>query len=186
MYDTRMIGESPDFDANIAVRVTTAEEIPALEDILRAMGAHKEESYFERCLDGQALGSRTVFVGLWAGRVAGFGMLNWRPRYAPFRRLDIPEIQDLNTHPAFRRRGVATAIVAHCEAQARARGAERMGIGVGLYARYGAAQRLYVRLGYVPDGAGIVYDREPVRPGEIRPVDDDLNLMMVKDLSDGP
>ena len=148
-----MIGESADFGENIAVRVAAQDDIPALEDILRAMGSHKEDGYFERCLAEQEEGKRLVFTGCVDDTPAGFGMLHWRPRYAPFRRMGIPEIQDLNTHPAFRRRGVATAIVAHCEAQARARGLDRMGIGVGLYAGYGAAQRLYVCLLYTSDAA---------------------------------
>lgn len=170
----------------INLRIGKPEDIPALEAIARAVSSHKEDGYFERCLAEQEDGKRAVLVGLYAGQIAGFGMLNWNPGYVPFRRLKIPEIQDLNTDPAFRRRGVAGAIISACEELAREKRCDQMGIGVGLYAGYGAAQRLYVRRGYVPDGAGVVYDRQPVRPGEIRPVDDDLNLMMIKALSPDP
>lgn len=170
----------------IAIRIAGEEDIPGMESIARAVSSHKEDGYFERALAEQAEGKRVVLVGLIEGRIAGFGMLNWHPGYAPFRHMDIPEIQDLNTDPAFRRRGLAGAIISACEELAREKGCSQMGIGVGLYAGYGAAQRLYVRRGYIPDGAGVVYDRAPVRPGEIRPVDDDLNLMMMKDLSPAP
>jgi hypothetical protein len=57
-----------------------------------------------------------------------------------------------------------------------------MGIGVGMPTSYGPAQRLYVKLGYIPDGNGINYDRQSIAFGEFRPVDDDLCLMMVKAL----
>ena len=57
-----------------------------------------------------------------------------------------------------------------------------MGISVALGASYGPAQRLYATLGYMPDGNGVTYDRMAVGFGEMRPVDDDLCLMMVKDL----
>jgi hypothetical protein len=61
-----------------------------------------------------------------------------------------------------------------------------MGIGVGLHRAFGAAQRLYIRLGYIPDGNGITYDRLQIAPGEFRPVDDDLCLIMVKELKITP
>ena len=57
-----------------------------------------------------------------------------------------------------------------------------MGLAVGLHRSYGAAQRLYARLGYMPDGYGVTYDREAVVPGDFRAVDDELCLMMVKTL----
>ena len=57
-----------------------------------------------------------------------------------------------------------------------------MGIGVGLYTSYGAAQRLYCKMGYVPDGNGVTYDRKLLAAGEFRPLDDQLCLMMIKDL----
>lgn len=178
-----MLNNSAD---SVVVWFARTEDIPALEDIAQAVSSSKEAGYFERCLAEQDQGRRAVLMACVDEVPAGFGMLNWNPGYAPFRRLGIPEIQDLNTHPAFRRRGVASAVIERCEELAGKKGATHMGIGVGLYAGYGAAQRLYVRLGYVPDGAGVVYDRAPVAPGEIRPVDDDLNLMMLKVLSAVP
>ncbi|HEU0299590.1 MAG TPA: hypothetical protein VFR37_09055 [Longimicrobium sp.] len=51
------------------------------------------------------------------------------------------------------------------------------------YADCGAAQRLYVRRGYVPDGRGIHYDGRPVPGGEHVADDDDLVLYLVKDLA---
>lgn len=57
-----------------------------------------------------------------------------------------------------------------------------IGIGVGLYADYGAAQRLYPKLGYRPDGRGITYREHPVAPGSSVPVDDDLVLWMTRRL----
>lgn len=109
-------------------------------------------------------------------------MLNRQPGYPPFRHIGIPEIQDLNVAPAFRRKGYGQALIRHCEWRARQEGNEMIGIGVGLYAGYGQAQRLYIRLGYIPDGAGVMYDSEEVIPGEVRSVDDALCLMMTKAL----
>jgi hypothetical protein len=65
-----------------------------------------------------------------------------------------------------------------------------MGISVGLNQSYGPAQRLYVKKGYIPDGAGMCCDDVPVREGELRttlllrPVSLDslLTIKMIKDL----
>ena len=53
---------------------------------------------------------------------------------------------------------------------------------MGLHSSYGAAQRLYIRMGYVPDGAGVFYDNEPVGFGKMRPLDDNYTLKMTKAL----
>ncbi len=55
-----------------------------------------------------------------------------------------------------------------------------VGIGIGLYAGYGNAQKLYIKRGYVPDGNGITYNYQPVKPGTNALVDDDLILWLTK------
>ncbi|MCB9991029.1 MAG: GNAT family N-acetyltransferase [Rhodospirillales bacterium] len=166
------------------IRQAGQQDIGALYGLIDALGFHKEQGYFERCLAEQDEGRRQVFIVQDEQKQdAGYGMLNWKPQYALYKKLEIPEIQDLNVIPAARRQGLASAVIGHCETIARARGCDHIGISVGLYPGYGPAQRLYVKLGYVPDGNGVTYDREPVSYGELRPVDDELCLMMVKDIS---
>jgi GNAT superfamily N-acetyltransferase len=168
----------------ITIRPAAENDIPALDAFARGMGQTHEAGYFARCLGEQDEGRRQFFLALDAdsGAIAGYVQLNAQPLYAPFRRLGLPEIQDLNVLPDYRRRGIGEKLVDHCEAEARASGKTAVAISVGLYASYGAAQRLYVRKGYVPDGAGIAYDDEPVRLGEMRPIDDNLTLKLTKDL----
>jgi len=48
--------------------------------------------------------------------------------------------------------------------------------------QFGTAQRLYHRMGYMPDGAGVVFDRQNVQSGDIRPIDERLCLMLVKSI----
>jgi GNAT superfamily N-acetyltransferase len=109
-------------------------------------------------------------------------MLNWKPQYSLYKKLSIPEIQDLNVVPELRRKGIASALITRCEELILQKGQQQVGIAVGLTPEYGAAQVLYVKAGYVPDGYGVTYDREGVRHGDIRPLDDDLCLMMVKEI----
>ncbi|NHB84664.1 hypothetical protein G7085_08700 [Tessaracoccus sp. HDW20] len=65
---------------------------------------------------------------------------------------------------------------------AAAERSDTIGLGVGLYADYGPAQRMYVLRGYVPDGRGIVYADEQVAPGGSIPIDDDACLMFTRRL----
>lgn len=58
-----------------------------------------------------------------------------------------------------------------------------VGLGVGLYGDYGAAQRIYVRRGYLPDGRGVMYNNQPVAPGSMMSIDDNATLMFTLDLS---
>ncbi len=70
--------------------------------------------------------------------------------------------------------------------QEAAKQCDTVGIGVGLYAGedggYGAAQRLYVNRGYIPDGKGITYNYKPAKPGVSYTLDDDLILWFIKKL----
>ena len=166
---------------NLELREATEADISALDGIAAAMRATHEAGYFARSLRE----GRTVLLAELAGAAVGYVQVNWKPNYALFRRLNIPEIQDLNVVPAARQQGIGDALVTACENLAREKGHEDMGISVGLYARYGAAQRLYVRRGYIPDGAGVSYDDVPVTAGEMRAVDDLLTLKLVKNLGQG-
>lgn len=146
------------------------------------MGASKKDGYFDAALEHQDKGERLVLIASVDDVDAGYCMLAWKPKYAFFRRLGIPEIQDLNVLPDFRRRGLAGFMMDECENLARAAGKGEMGIGVGMDGSYGAAQILYARRGYVPDGNGVTYNRTPAIHGEFRPIDDDLCLMLMKAL----
>jgi GNAT superfamily N-acetyltransferase len=169
--------------SSIIVQQAQDEQVLRLEKLAAAMQGEKAIDYFPRCLQEQAAGNRVLFLATLDGQDAGYGMLNWQPQYSLYRRLGIPEIQDLNVIPDMRCKGVASAIIAQCEQTARDRGAEHIGISFGLHGGYGAAQRLYIRLGYMPDGNGVTYDRRPVAAGQMWPVDDDLCLMLVKDIT---
>lgn len=134
-------------------------------------------------LQEQALGVRECLVGEAGGRIVAYGTLVWFPRYAPFLRDGVPEIQDIAVAAPARGKGMGTALVAAFEARARAAGRGVMGIGVGLHAGYGAAQRLYVGLGYRPDGLGVTDGYRPVPPGRRVRVGDDLVLWMTRALA---
>jgi len=153
------------------------DDVPRLYALYEKIG-HKETGYFERCFDE----GYDIFIIRDGDADAGFCVLNFTPLYSLYRKMGFPELQDLNVLPEFRRRGLAAALIDHCETAARVRGAGGVGISVGLTRDYGAAQRLYVKKGYIPDGFGATYEREPVAAHAMHRVDDNLCLMLYKTL----
>ncbi len=129
-----------------------------------------------------AEGRRIVLLAFQGQEVVGYGTLVWQPGYLPFKAAGIPEINNLVVAQFARGGGIATAMIDQFERHAAAAGRPAIGLGVGLYADYGAAQRLYVRLGYLPDGRGITYGEKPVIPDQSVRVDDDLVLWLTKPL----
>lgn len=157
----------------IQIKQASTKDIPDLKMIVDEVGAHKIDNYFDI-----ALSQRDIFFC--PGKA--YVMLNWNPIYCLYRRLKIPEIQDLNVIPNQRRKGIATALINYCEELAIKNNKAMMGISVGLYSDYGKAQRLYTKLGYMPDGNGVTYDREIVHPMSMQCLDDNLCLMLIKTL----
>lgn len=118
-------------------------------------------------------------------KFAGYVTLKWQSQYPSFNEQNIHEIMDLNVLPSFRKMGIGSLLLDCAEKEAATK-SEVVGIGVGLYSGadggYGAAQRLYVKRGYIPDGKGVTYNYEPTIPGNSYPLDDDLVLWFTKKL----
>lgn len=168
----------------LTIRSVTNADIPKLDQFYATLGKIDDPGYFQECLIRADNGERDFYLAVQEGDIAGYVMLVWRPLYPMFRRLEIPEIQDLNVGPCYRRQGIGTRLVEACENAVFKKGKKDIGIAVGLPASYGAAQRLYMKRGYVPDGAGAIYDGIPVNFGEMKPMDDLYVLKMVRSLSD--
>lgn len=145
------------------------------------IGWKKAEAQYRRYLKEQAAGRRVCRVGVVDGRIAGYVTLNWQPTYPPFAQAGIPEIQDLNVLPEFQRQGIAMRLLNEVEVLAGER-SSTVGIGVGLHPGYNAAQRLYGKRGYIPDGRGITYHDRFLEEGAEIVLDDELVLHLTKRL----
>jgi GNAT superfamily N-acetyltransferase len=147
----------------------------------RRVGWKKTEAQYQLYLEEQEAGQRVCRVAFVDGQFAGYVTLNWQPAYPPFSEAGIPEIQDLNVLPEFRRQGIAGRLLDEVEELAGERSAT-VGIGVGLHPGYNAAQRLYGKRGYIPDGRGITYHDRFVQEGAQIVLDDELVLHLTKRL----
>lgn len=140
------------------------------------------QKLWQNYLKEQDEGIRTSCLLESGTEICGYGHFLRVGENPTFRSMDIPEVNALWIGDSFRRRGLATQLIAHFEEMARHEGYHTLGLGVGLYKDYGPAQQLYFKLGYSPDGNGITYKGEPVTPGSNYPVDDELILWLTKNL----
>lgn len=161
------------------IRLLTHSEIPAIVHAFADAGWHKPASTFESYLLEQEKNERIVWLAFQQNIFAGYVTLKWCSAYPHFNQKNIPEINDLNVLPQFRRQGIASKLLDIAEEKAK-QTHSTIGLGVGLYADYGSAQRLYIKRRYIPDGKGITYQYELVPPGNLIRVDDDLVLWFVK------
>jgi GNAT superfamily N-acetyltransferase len=166
----------------LTIRQCEIGDISTLNQFVKNVSHPIENKYFETAFAEQNQQKRLMLLAFVDDVVQGYAHLNFNPLYAPFSRLAIPEIQDLYISPDCRCQGLGEQVILACERAAKNQGAEHIGIGVGISGDFGAAQRLYSRLGYQPDGAGVVFDRQKVQSGDIRPIDDRLCMMLVKDI----
>jgi GNAT superfamily N-acetyltransferase len=152
-----------------------------ISQAFRNVGMHKSVHQFEQYLEEQQQSIRQCWVAHVDGRFAGYVTLHWNPLYSGIAGKGVPEIQDLNVLPSYRRQGIATRLLDRAEQSSAARAAA-VAVGVGLHPGYNAAQRLYAQRGYIPDGLGVTYEDRFVEAGELVRFDDELVLHLIKTL----
>jgi GNAT superfamily N-acetyltransferase len=155
--------------------------IPEMAKAFQQLGWHKPASQYERYLSEQELELRNVYVAFVEGKFAGYLTICWTTTYPLFRERKIPEIVDFNVLPKFRRQRVGTALMDKAESEI-AKVSPIAGIGVGMTPDYGAAQKMYVLRGYVPDGRGLVHRGHYITYGEEITIDDNIALYLTKKL----
>ena len=164
---------------NLLLRPLCSEDAAAFEAAFAAQGWHKPRSQFERYLREQQLGRRSVVVAELDGAPVGYITVLSCRESGPFAGRGFPELSDFNVLKAFQRRGIGTRLMDEAEQIAFAQ-SNVITIGVGLHSGYGAAQKMYVRRGYVPDGSGVWYRDEPLAENAPCRNDDDLVLYFSK------
>jgi len=165
----------------LTIRLLERQDIAPIAQAFTAIGWNKPASQYERYLSEQEAGDRLVLVAFIDDEFTGYVTIVWHSHYPPFAQAEIPEVVDFNVLPRYRRHGIGARLMDAAEQRIGER-SPVVGIGVGLYPDYGTAQRMYVKRGYIPDGRGVYYDTEQVRPGQTVPVDDSLALFFTKHL----
>ena len=172
-----------DQDKDLTIRSMEPEDCQAFAQGFAAQGWNKPLSQFERYLEEQTGGLRQVLVAVWQGEQAGYATLLPKAPAGAFAGKDWPEVCDFNVLEKFQRRGIGSRILQVAEELA-GQVSHTVCLGVGLHRGYGAAQRLYVKRGYVPDGTGVWYRDKQMEPYGPCAADDDLVLYLSKKLRD--
>ncbi len=170
----------------LLIRLLKSSDVPLIVSAFaRSDWTEKSASIFEKYLNEQNQGKRVVWVAYYENQFSGYVTLKWKSQYKSFANNNIPEIMDLNVLPSFRGYGIGAKLLEVSEKEAATK-SDIVGIGVGLYGGldggYGAAQKLYVKSGYIPDGKGVTYKYKSILPGKKFLLDDDLILWFTKKL----
>lgn len=165
----------------IEIRELQEADISQIVTAFNSIGWNKSVSQYQQYLTEQSQNLRHVLVAFEDNNFVGYLTIVWESKYPPFRDEKIPEIEDFNVLPDFRQKRIGTKLMNQAE-EIISQKSSVVGIGVGMDADYGAAQRLYVVRGYIPDGKGIVWQNRFPKYGEKVIIDDDLNLYFTKKL----
>lgn len=167
-----------------SIRELRLADAPAMAADFAAQGWHKPAAQFEAYFQESVEHKRAVLVAEADNEFAGYVTIVWESDYPPFRAAGIPEIVDLNVLKRFQRRGIGTALIRAAEERIAIR-SPTAGIGVGLMHDYGQAQRLYVKLGYMPDGRGIFARGRWLEEGDALTLAHDVALYLTRNIKPG-
>jgi GNAT superfamily N-acetyltransferase len=166
---------------SILIRRLKSSDCRTIVEAFRRQGWNKPVEQYQNYLNQQDEGLREVLIAESENEFAGYLTVLRHSKYPPFGEKYIPEINDFNVLIKFRNRGIGTALMEAAESLV-AEKTRIIGIGVGLTPDYGAAQRLYVKRGYIPDGRGISQNGKILKYGDKITVDDNLTLWFIKEL----
>ena len=165
----------------IKIHPIQLEDCVIIHTAFKAQGWDKPVSLYEQYLQLQENKERDVLVAKVDQVFAGYLTINWKAGYPPFREKGIPEIVDFNVLKKFQRKGVGSALMDEAESR-MSKVSKFAGLGFGVTKDYGAAQILYIKRGYIPNGDGLVLDGKPVNYGDQITVSHSLALILLKKL----
>lgn len=176
-----LLAQRPRYMKELILRKICLEDCELISLAFKAQNWEKPVEQFQRYCQMQESGARDIIIAEYAGEFAGYLTIKWDSDYMPFREKAIPEVADFNVLKHLRRKGIGKALMD--EAEKRIKTVSPIcGIGVGLLEDYGAAQILYIKRGYIPNGRGITYHGKQLFYGDEATMGDDVVLHLSKEL----
>lgn len=166
---------------NILIRTMEESDAKIITDEEIAQGWNQTEEKYQMRIRDHESGKSIALVAEYKGNVAGYINVYPNCEAGPFGGMGYCEIVDFGVLEKYRKNGIGTKLMDVAE-QIAGKYADTVYLAVGLYSSYGAAQRMYVKRGYIPDGSGVWYGNKPAVPYELYRNDDDLNLYLSKKL----
>ncbi|KIL50888.1 GNAT family N-acetyltransferase [Jeotgalibacillus campisalis] len=166
-------------EGDLIIRPMINRDIQQFVSAFSAQGWHKPADLFEGYYQKQNEHKISVLVAEIDHQAAGYVTLLPCADKGPFAFKNLPEIVDLNVLIKFQNKGIGSKIMDTAESLSKAKH-NLVTLAVGLHSGYGAAQRMYIKRGYIPDGTGIWYRGEQAEQYSTCENDDDLNLYLFK------
>lgn len=165
---------------NLSIRKMILTDIESISNGFIKQGWPGRNEILRDYFDEQTAGKRLVLVAVVGEVVAGYVTILPLAKHGPFAGR-YPELADFNVFQEFQRQGIGAALLARAEQEVQSY-SPIVTLGVGLHQGYGAAQRLYIRLGYIPDGSGVWYLNKPLEMHADCNNSDDLILYLSKSI----
>ena len=156
-------------DETLKIRSMIPSDAKILYDTYLSYGWHPQMKTYEDYYKEQEEGERLVFIAEYRGAVKGQCTLVLHPTEGPWGGRDYPEIVDLTVFFDIHGKGIGSKLL-------------DVFLAVGVHSGYGAAQRIYVKRGYIPDGSGVWYKNKVLDQYAPCVNDDDLLLFLSKSL----
>lgn len=168
-------------DGLIRIRSMIPEDAKILYDTYLSYGWHPNIETYENYYKEQEAGKRLVFIAEYEDNVCGQCTLVLDPEEGPWSKKGIPEVVDLTVFFDVRNKGIGNRIMDVVEEKA-SKISNKVYLAVGVHSGYGAAQRMYVKRGYIFDGSGVWYRGKQLDQYAPCVNDDDLVLFMSKEI----
>ena len=169
-------------DGTIRIRSMILEDAKILYDEYLSYGWHPQIKIYEDYYKEQEAGERLVFIAEYKGQVKGQCTLILHPTEGPWGGKIYPEIADLRVFLDIRGKGIGNKLLDVAEGEA-IKLSDMVFLAVGVHSGYGAAQRIYIKRGYIPDGSGVWYQNKVLDQYAPCINDDDLLLFLSKSLT---
>lgn len=166
----------------LIIRDMVIEDADVLYNTYLSYGWHPSLDTYLGYYNEQQEYKRKVFVAVYEGYVSGICTLVLNPEEGPFGNKKIPEIVDLKVFSDKRNCGIGNKLLDVVEEEA-AKICDLVYLAVGVHSGYGAAHRIYVKRGYIPDGTGVWYQDKQLEQYSQCCNDDDLLLFFSKKLN---
>ena len=138
-----------------SIRKMQESDIQELSRGFISQGWPSREEILTRYFKEQESGEREVLVAEVEGAVAGYITILSCAKQGPFAEI-YPELSDFNVFEPFQNQGIGNLLLEEAEKRVKLVSI-KVSLGVGLHSGYGAAQRLYIKRGYIPDATGVWY-----------------------------
>lgn len=171
----------PQMKDKITLRKIKSSDCEDIHMAFHEQGWDKPASLYQTYCTYQESKVRDIIIAEYQNIFAGYLTIQWTSHYLPFKEKGIPEIVDFNVLMKFQRLGIGTCLMNEAENRIK-KISDFAGLGFGIISDYGAAQILYIKRGYIPDGKGLVKDFQSVGFGDIITVDHSLALYHIKKL----